>query len=93
MQFFFVKTFGIVFGIEASSNAGKFSPNAGKSGPGKTPHLDTFHAVIVFQPSCSCVRKKNRGREQQLQIGMNKTELVDYDISRINAVKFSVTAT
>ena len=23
-----------------------FSPNAGKYGPGKTPYLDTFHAVI-----------------------------------------------
>ena len=24
-----------------------FSPNTGKYGPGKTPYLDTFHAVIV----------------------------------------------
>ena len=24
-----------------------FSPNTGKYGPGKTPHLDTFHAVYT----------------------------------------------
>ena len=24
-----------------------FSPNAGKYGPGKTPYLDTFHAVTT----------------------------------------------
>ena len=28
-----------------------FSPNAGKWGPGKTPYLDTFHAVVVRKPS------------------------------------------
>ena len=30
-----------------------FSPNAGKYGPGKTPYLDTFHAVssIAALPS------------------------------------------
>ena len=25
-----------------------FSPNAGKYGPEKTPYLETFHAVILF---------------------------------------------
>ena len=25
-----------------------FSPNTGKYGPEKTPHLDTFHAVLFF---------------------------------------------
>ena len=26
-----------------------FSPNAGKYGPEKTPYLDTFHALCIFQ--------------------------------------------
>ena len=26
-----------------------FSPNAGKYEPEKTPHLDTFHAVVFYQ--------------------------------------------
>ena len=26
-----------------------FNPNAGKCGPGKTPYLDTFHAVVPGQ--------------------------------------------
>ena len=24
-----------------------FNPNTGKYGPGKTPYLDTFHAVVI----------------------------------------------
>ena len=28
-----------------------FSPNIGKSGPEKTPYLDTFHAVKVYKKS------------------------------------------
>ena len=36
-----------------------FSPNAGKYGPEKTPHLDTFHAVIIYK---SCL---DRGKFSQ----------------------------
>ena len=30
-----------------------FSPNAGKDGPEKTPYLDIFHEVLVFELSMS----------------------------------------
>ena len=32
-----------------------FSPNRGKYGPEKTPHLDTFHAVSYFRYIAFCI--------------------------------------
>ena len=31
-----------------TENLAVFNPNVGKYGPGKTPYLDTFHAVILI---------------------------------------------
>ena len=35
--------------VHVLPNAGKFSLNAGKYGPEKTPYLDTFHAVKTMK--------------------------------------------
>ena len=34
-----------------------FSPNVGKDEPEKTPYLDTFHAVVFFNPSGTVTHK------------------------------------
>ena len=49
-----------------------FSPNAGKYGPGKTPYLDTFHAVNV---TCSCLEIKidrKRNISQKLKVVLER---------------------
>ena len=34
-----------------------FSPNTGKYGPGKTPYLDTFHAVYILMDNSGLTRR------------------------------------
>ena len=43
-----VSKYGVLPGPYFPAFLSVFCPNARKYGPGKTPHLDTFHAVLAY---------------------------------------------
>ena len=46
-----------------------FSPNTGKHGPEKTPHLDTFHTVLLLEISYRQKSHQVSRKREKLQSG------------------------